>query len=306
MPKDSSKRPTLPKLWDVAVLVKDLEETRKRMKTLAIGQFIQPGPPEGAEGLFFQGKPLESNFRVFLMQIGNLHLEFNQPDDKPNPWSEFMNAKGEGIHHLGFQVPDVEKEVERLTALGAEAPFIGKINGKIGAAYIDLKIANLIIELTSCCSIEQDPQAKPNFPIGWDAAVLVKDLEKTKKHLERLGFGPFVKPQVPAGAEGLFYLGKPLESNLRAAGTQIGNMHLELIQPDDKPNPWSEFMNAKGEGIHHLGFQVEDVEKEVDRLTALGAEVPFIGKINGKIGAAYIDLKIANLIIELTSFGPIN
>lgn len=305
MLKESSKKLTSPKFWDVAVLVKNLEETKKRMKTLAIGQFIHSGPPEGAEGLFFRGKPLESTFKVFLMQIGDLHLEFNQPDDKPNPWSEFMNAKGEGIHHLGFQVEDVEKEVDRLTALGAEVPFVGKINGKIGAAYVDLKIANLILELTSFCSIEQAVQVKPNFPIVWDTAVLVKDLDKAKIRLERFGFGPFVKPHAPAGAEGLFFLGKPLESNSRAVGTQIGNMHLELIQPDDTPNPWTEFMNAKGEGIHHIGFQVPDVEKEVDRLTALGAEVPFWGKINGKIGAAYVDLKIANLIIELTSFGPI-
>jgi hypothetical protein len=49
----------------------------------------------------------------------------------------------------------VEKEVNRLTALGADVPFYGKINGKIGAAYVDLKIANLIIELTDFCDIPE-------------------------------------------------------------------------------------------------------------------------------------------------------
>ena len=143
----------LPRLWDVAVLVNDLEKVKKRIKELGIGEFIQAEPPEGAEGLFYQGKPLDADLKVCLLRIGNMNLEFIQPDDGPNPWSEFLKTKGEGIHHIGFQVENVEKEVDRLTSLGAEVPFYGKIKGEMGAAYVDLKVANLIFELTSFCNI---------------------------------------------------------------------------------------------------------------------------------------------------------
>ena len=150
MQNNSSMNTSYPRMWDAAVVVKDLEQARKRMEALGIGQFVQGGgPPEGAEGLFYRGKPLESDMRAFIMRIGNLSLEFIQPDNKPNPWRGFLDTRGEGIHHLGFRVQDVEKEVNRLVGLGAEVPFYGKINGKIGAAYVDLKIANLFIELTS-------------------------------------------------------------------------------------------------------------------------------------------------------------
>ena len=153
MEENMSAKQTLPRLWDAAVVVKDLEKTARRLETLGIGQFVHGQPPAGAEGLFFQGKPLESDFKALIIRIGNMSLEFIQPDNKPNPWTEFLKTRGEGIHHIGFQVKDVEKEVNRLTGLGAEVPFYGKINGKIGAAYVDLKLANLFLELTSFCDI---------------------------------------------------------------------------------------------------------------------------------------------------------
>jgi methylmalonyl-CoA/ethylmalonyl-CoA epimerase len=136
----------------------------------------------------------------------------------------------------------------------------------------------------------------------WDMAVIVKDIDKTVKRLEELGVSPFKPGIPPAGAEGLSYQGKPLDSKSKALIGHIGDMEIELIQPDDMPNPWSKHARTKGEGIHHLGFQVDDVEKGVEQLISQGAEVFFSGKISGKIGSAYVDLKVGNIVFELTSF----
>jgi methylmalonyl-CoA/ethylmalonyl-CoA epimerase len=147
--------------------------------------------------------------------------------------------------------------------------------------------------------------AKSTFSNLWDIGIVVRDIDKTAKRLEALGIGPFTQPLPPAGDEGLFFRGKPLVSNFKALITKIGNIELNLLQPDDKPSPWKEFLDTYGEGIHHLGFQVDDVEKEVNRFTSQGAEVILIGKIKGKMGAAYLDLKVGNILIELTSFGSV-
>lgn len=155
MEKKVSVKSKQPRLWDVAVLVKDLEKVKKRILELGIGEIINAGPPEGAEGLYYRGKPFDKAMKVFILRIGNMNLEFIQPDDGPNPWSEFLKEKGEGIHHIGFHVENVEREVDRLTALGAEVPFYGKIKGEMGAAYVDLKVANLVLELTSFCDIPE-------------------------------------------------------------------------------------------------------------------------------------------------------
>jgi len=302
MEQDLPTQLTISRLCDIGIVVKDLDKTVTRLEALGIGPFMPVKPPPGAEGMYYRGKPLVSNFQGLVAHLGSIEVEIFKPTGKPNPWEDFIDAKGEGIHHIGFHVSDVEKEVNRLTARGAEVTLTGTILGKLAAAYVDLKVANIIIELMSFDDTEQDSPAKMTFSKPWDMAVLVRDIDMAAKRLEALGIGPFIQGQPPRGAEGLYYRGKPLISNSRVLIMRIGNMQLELIQPDDKPNPWAEFLNTKGEGIHHIGFQVNNVEEEVNRLTSLGAEVPFFGKINGKIGAAYVDLKIANLFFEFTSF----
>ena len=135
-----------------------------------------------------------------------------------------------------------------------------------------------------------------------DIGMVVRDLDKTVKRLEALGIGPFEPAQPPPGAEGLYYRGQPLVANFKGLVAHLGDIELELFQPMGKPNPWEEFLETKGEGIHHIGFHVDDVEKEVARLTGQGAEVTLTGKVNGKLAAAYIDLKAGDLLIELMSY----
>ena len=43
-----------------------------------------------------------------------------------------------------------------------------------------------------------------------------------------------------------------------AAVTQIGNIQLELIQPLNGPNIWKEFLEEKGEALHHIQPHVQD------------------------------------------------
>jgi catechol 2,3-dioxygenase-like lactoylglutathione lyase family enzyme len=293
---------TSSRLCDIGIVAKDLDKTVKRLQALGIGPFMLAKPPLGAEGMYYRGKPLVSSFQGLVTHLGSVEIEIFEPAGKPNPWEELIVTRGEGIHHVGFHVNDVEKEVKRLTDKGAEVTLTGTIHGKLAAAYVDLKVANIVIELMSFHDTGTSSPANMTFSKPWDMAVLVKDIDKSAKRLETLGMGTFIQGGPPAGAEGLFYRGQPLMSKSRTRIMRIGNMQLELIQPDDKPNPWVEFLNTKGEGIHHIGFQVNDVEAEVNRLKSLGAEVPFFGKISGKVGAAYVDLKISNLFFELTSF----
>jgi methylmalonyl-CoA/ethylmalonyl-CoA epimerase len=147
--------------------------------------------------------------------------------------------------------------------------------------------------------------SKSTFSQLCDVAVVVRDINKTVKRLEALGLGPFKEVPPPPGAEGMFFRGKLLVANDRALAAYIGNLKLEIIQPGNEPSPWKEFLDKHGEGIHHLGFLVSDVEKEVNQLVNQGAEVILTGNISGKLGAAYVDPKAGNIIIELMSYNPI-
>lgn len=57
---------------------------------------------------------------------------------------------------------------------------------------------------------------------------------------------------------------------LRFSFIRVGETLMELIQPLDEFSPHSRFLDERGEGIHHLGFRVEDIDSEATRLETLG------------------------------------
>jgi methylmalonyl-CoA/ethylmalonyl-CoA epimerase len=48
------------------------------------------------------------------------------------------------------------------------------------------------------------------------------------------------------------------------------NAHLELLEPTHESSPIAQFIQKKGEGLHHLCFRVADVKAKQTELSALG------------------------------------
>jgi len=51
---------------------------------------------------------------------------------------------------------------------------------------------------------------------------------------------------------------------------KIGNNKIELLEATNKNSPIAKFIEKKGEGIHHIAFEVDDIEKEIKRLKKEG------------------------------------
>ncbi len=54
---------------------------------------------------------------------------------------------------------------------------------------------------------------------------------------------------------------------------QTGSSKIELLEASNEASPIAKFIQKKGEGIHHLAFEVENIEAEMKRLAALGFEL---------------------------------
>ncbi len=54
---------------------------------------------------------------------------------------------------------------------------------------------------------------------------------------------------------------------------QTGDSKIELLEATSETSPISKFIAKKGEGIHHIAFEVENIEAEMKRLQALGFEL---------------------------------
>lgn len=54
---------------------------------------------------------------------------------------------------------------------------------------------------------------------------------------------------------------------------QAGEGKIELLEATKEGSPIAKFIDKKGEGIHHIAFEVENIEAEMKRLSALGFEL---------------------------------
>ncbi len=51
---------------------------------------------------------------------------------------------------------------------------------------------------------------------------------------------------------------------------QIGDSKIELLEASDPESPIAKFIEKRGEGIHHIAFEVADIRAEIERLEAAG------------------------------------
>jgi methylmalonyl-CoA/ethylmalonyl-CoA epimerase len=83
---------------------------------------------------------------------------------------------------------------------------------------------------------------------------------------------------------------------------QLGASKIELLQAANEDSAIAKFIGKKGEGIHHLAFEVEDIDFEIDRLSKEGFQLihqtPKDGADNKRI--AFLHPKSTNgVLIEL-------
>jgi methylmalonyl-CoA/ethylmalonyl-CoA epimerase len=60
---------------------------------------------------------------------------------------------------------------------------------------------------------------------------------------------------------------------VKTAFLQIGESKIELLEATNPDSPIAKFIEKKGGGIHHIAFDVEDIEVEITRLTDEGFEL---------------------------------
>ncbi len=88
--------------------------------------------------------------RVGFFKIGESNIELVQPSESDSPVAKFLESKGQGIHHICFEVDDVEAEVKAFLGKGAamvdQKPRPGAHDTKV--AFVHPKSSNgVLIEL---------------------------------------------------------------------------------------------------------------------------------------------------------------
>ncbi|NWF92276.1 MAG: methylmalonyl-CoA epimerase [Syntrophaceae bacterium] len=134
----------LKKINHIAIAVNNLEEASK---------FYQE-----VMGLTLSGVEVvpAQKTKVGFFKIGESNIELVQPSEPDSPLVKFLETKGQGIHHLCFEVDDVEAEVRAFLEKGAtmvdQKPRPGAHHSKV--AFVHPKSSSgVLIEL---CELSKD------------------------------------------------------------------------------------------------------------------------------------------------------
>ena len=64
---------------------------------------------------------------------------------------------------------------------------------------------------------------------------------------------------------------------VKVAILPMENGRIELIQPTNDESPIRKFLDKKGQGLHHMALETDNIEGEVERMEGCG--VQFLGKV---------------------------
>jgi len=93
--------------------------------------------------------------------------------------------------------------------------------------------------------------------------------------------------------------GQPSQARAKLAFFDMGSVQLELIEPDENPSTWREFLDKYGEGVHHIAFVIKDMDGKIKKLEQNGMRLIQRGDYEGG-RYAYIDtLRQLKVLIEL-------
>jgi methylmalonyl-CoA/ethylmalonyl-CoA epimerase len=113
-------------------------------------------------GLAFSGPETVAaqKAKVGFLKIGESSIELVQPTEESSPLTKFLAAKGPGMHHICFEVDDIEAEVkslkERGVAMVDEKPRPGARGSRVAFIHPSAT-SGVLIELCEPSAGDPDP-----------------------------------------------------------------------------------------------------------------------------------------------------
>lgn len=290
-------------------VVRDIEATKAAWARLGFRSVLDLGELTVAGS--YRGQAGTARLRGAAVRIAGLDVVWLQPLDGQNGFAEFLSRRGEGVFSINYAAPSIEEleaEVSRLSALGVGLLQRARVPSEAGAftvVHMDTEPqGKYVLGLVHGQGPRAAPGDGPPFPVKLSQyALVVESLAPVSDYWARLGF-PAMEVTHPALSE-LRFKGRPGQFDQKLGWHRHGTVTWEWIEPLQGPTVYRDFLKAHGEGLHHLGFDVPDIDAAAKAWESLGVPIVQSGAWGekGKPGSgrfAYADTSLnGGVTIEL-------
>lgn len=103
-------------------------------------------------GLEFHGTEVveDQKVKVAFFRVGDVHIELTAPTEEDSPVGKFINKRGTGIHHISYEVDDLEGQIkdfqEKEVRMIDTEPRVGAGDCKIAFAH-PKSFSGVLVEL---------------------------------------------------------------------------------------------------------------------------------------------------------------
>jgi len=128
-------------LDQVGIVVADLDRVERAMAHL-LGIAPSGRVAHRYKGARVHGEPADPEVEILTFDLGGIELEFLCPGEGKSTWREWLETRGEGIHHLRWQTPSQQAALAHLEESGLERTQEGGSmrGGDVRFAYHDATV----------------------------------------------------------------------------------------------------------------------------------------------------------------------
>jgi len=133
-------------------------------------------------------------------------------------------------------------------------------------------------------------------PYFFQTGYVVREVDVAEEWFQRvMGVPSFFRMENVAFGEGCSYRGRPADAVAHLSIGYLGETQIELIESVRGPSIYTEFLERKGPGLHHLAFAVPDFGASVAALREAGRGASRLSKAKRRAAAKRVRDAIESL-----------
>ncbi len=132
-------------LHHVCIVVHDIGRAQAFYESIGVGPWVAYPPLSEYIELEAPSREGFMSMQYRVCNLPNIQLQLCQPSQDPSPQRLHLDTKGEGVFHLGFEVPDADAAE---ASSGLSVKMRGRRKNGTGFTYYDTEDSGGVVLLT--------------------------------------------------------------------------------------------------------------------------------------------------------------